>query len=362
MDETQFNPQETMTRKEYLKMRKKKNKRKKSKITYVLITCLLLLSVYVFSQLYVYSANKNIQYNPGDKVYEDYYDIYYSIPTYTYNIKHDLVSVSAEGIEKKLLISDGFSNIQKIENKIYGIKDKKIFSYDIETGTTALILGDDNLVIDKFIIDKNVIYLVSGKAGEGKLQTAELDGKNLKEIYNKYAYQLYVDGNAVYVIANEKSNYNLIKINTFDNSNSVMISDKVVNNIYVIEDYVYFSNGSDDKKLYKINKEKFEDVSKVSDIPVVFDKEFTNINGGYAILGYKGDIYFIANTDGNKLCVVGINNEKTDTVLDIQVEKMRLKDRYIFYTVKDELGLFSYNIETKDLRKVTEKRFSEFAF
>lgn len=361
MEETQFNPQETLTRKEYLKQQKKKNKRKKSKITYVLITGLLLISVYVFTQLYVYSANRNVQYNPGDIVYEDYFDIYYAVSGYTYNTSFDLVGVSAKGEEKKLLEKDGLSNLQKVDNKIYGLKDKKLYSYDIVAEENKLIIEDENIKITKYIVHNNMIYFVTGDVSDGKLYMSDINGKNVKEIYSKYVYQISADNDALYVVTNEQSNNNLIKIKLSDYSSELIISDKVVNNISLIKNNIYFSNGSDQNKLYRVNINNYSDVKKISDNKVFSgDKNQKHINGDYAITEYKDNVYFISTTDGNKLCMVSATEGKTDIVLDIQLEKMKIKDRYIFYTVKNELGLFSYNIETKDLRKVCEKRFSEF--
>ena len=70
MQRLQLNPDEKLTRKEYLKRKKKQANfaRKRSKITYIVIAALVLLSIYVFTQFYVYSKTNNFKYVADDDV------------------------------------------------------------------------------------------------------------------------------------------------------------------------------------------------------------------------------------------------------------------------------------------------------
>ena len=70
MQRLQLDPEEKITRKEYLRRKRKQANglKKRSKITYIVIGLMVVLTIYIFAQYYVYSKESNFKYVAGDDV------------------------------------------------------------------------------------------------------------------------------------------------------------------------------------------------------------------------------------------------------------------------------------------------------
>lgn len=122
----QLNPEEEITRKEYLKRKKKQKQslKKKSKISYIMVGALVILAVYVFFQFYVYSKSNNYKYVEGDGVSnQKVYNMYYVTEGYTYDPVYSLNSIRTDGFNDTLIYQNsGMHDIISKNNYIYGIK------------------------------------------------------------------------------------------------------------------------------------------------------------------------------------------------------------------------------------------------
>ena len=81
MQRLQIDPDENLTRKEYLKRKKKEagKLKRKSKLKYVALTLVVcILSIYVFTQFFIYNRENNFKYIEGEDVSnQKIYNVYY---------------------------------------------------------------------------------------------------------------------------------------------------------------------------------------------------------------------------------------------------------------------------------------------
>ena len=80
MQRIQLEEDEKITRKEYLKRKKKQSKRirKKSKITYILTLFFIVLVLYIVFQIVIYRRKNNFSYLADDSVNSQaLYNVYY---------------------------------------------------------------------------------------------------------------------------------------------------------------------------------------------------------------------------------------------------------------------------------------------
>lgn len=363
MEDNQFAPKDTMTRKEYLKMKKrqnrKQNKRSISKITIMFCFVIVVLSVYVFTQLYVYSANQNMKYTAGEGIEETVYNAYYVVPSYTYDTSYSVnfLKTNGEG-EKTILENTAFCNIVTDKDYIYGVREGVIYKLNKKTMEVSKIVGDN---VEKFIKVNDILYFVTGNVKEGgKVEMVKIDGTGRKTIYEKYAYQIIGDDSGVYVISNEKTDRNIVKLGVNGETCDVLTENKA-SNIFLFGDYIYYANKSDNAKIYRICKNDKNDNKKVSDNSVLADKgEIKNLNGNSVFFVYKDRLHYINASDGGKLYSCNLDGFDDKLVLDQNIDTVLLKDSIVFYTSKVEMGFKSYNLETGLMKLITNKRLSEF--
>ena len=126
MQRLELRPGEKITRKEYLKRKKKQAKsirKKRSKITYIIIVFLALLSIYICAQFYVYSKTNNFKYVDNEDVKaQQVYNVYYVTEGYTYDPVYSLNSIRSDGFsDDRIFENSGLHEISLDENYIYGL-------------------------------------------------------------------------------------------------------------------------------------------------------------------------------------------------------------------------------------------------
>ena len=359
MEENQFAPKDTMTRKEYLKMKKRQNKRSYSKITIMFCFIITVLSVYVFTQLYVYSANQNIKYTAGEGIEEDVYNAYYVVPSYTYEESYSVHFLKTNGEEEKVILENtAFKNIVTDKENIYGIRQGIIYRLNKVTMEVTEIAGDK---VEKFIKIKDVLYFVSGNKDEGgKVEKIKIDGTERKTIYEKYAYQIVGDDSGVYVISNEKTDRNIVKLGVNGEVCEVLTENKAAN-LFINAGYIYYANKSDNAKIYRVSKTDKSDNKKISENSLLADKgDVKTINGNSVFFVYKDRLHYINDSDGRKLYSCKLDGGEDTMVLDQNIDTIKLKGTIMFYTSKQEMGFKSYNLESGLMKLITNKRLSEF--
>ena len=158
----QFDSGEEISRKEYLKRKKRNSKllRKRSKITYILMATFMALAVYIIVQVFIYRKYNNFKYTLGEGVNDQaVYNIYFVTEGYTYDPVYSISSISSLGQdEKSILPSSNISSVIVDEDYLYGVRKGVICkinksNYDIEE-----LVNDD---VKKYIKHNNIIIYTS---------------------------------------------------------------------------------------------------------------------------------------------------------------------------------------------------------
>ena len=350
---------EVVSRKEYLKKKKREKTRKAIKKitprTWFMIAFILVISVYVTYQFYIYNTkHRLIQTLPDEISSMKEYNIYYMSQSYVYEGENQLKSMSTTSSDKTTIEEGiGLSNIVVKNNILYGIKNGALIKIDTN--------GKENKV--KTLIEKNVKgYAISKEEvyayinGEGNEIGVYTFGKddNLEKIISGEILQLLVDKNNIYVVDSAK---NIIKYKK-DGTNPENIASGA-SSIIQDEKCIYFVNSNDSNKLYRVNKEdkKVEQVSKTGTL--------TNNNNkmcGNAFVGVYDDVaYYINTSDKNKLYKSSESQEKDEIVLEDTIEILDVINSTIFYKVKNDIGVYRYDILNGISSQVTSARVVEFA-
>ena len=115
LQRSQFDIGEQISRKEYLRRKKKKsqNIKKRSKITYILMATFMALAIYIIAQVVEYRRYNSFKYTLGDGVNSQaVYNIYFVTEGYTYDPVYSISSISSLGENEKTILPS--SNIDDI--------------------------------------------------------------------------------------------------------------------------------------------------------------------------------------------------------------------------------------------------------
>lgn len=360
MQRLDFETNEKISRKEYLKRKKKQAKsliKKKSKITYILIGIIVILSIYVMGQFYVYSKSNSYKYVAGDDVKKQkVYNLYYVTQGYTYNPKYTLKSINSDGFNDNVVYQDiGFTNIFSINDYIYGIKDTGLYRLNKKDNTIDMIIEKD---VNKYTIYNDKIYVIIGE--NNKVQEIDVNTKEAKDIGIENAAEILVDNDNVYIAVNEKTSKKIYKYIKADSSKVELTKDSNVS--YMIQDAnnIYYVNKGDSSKIYAQAKDGSKE-EKIADIKCKSDNgEIKEIDGSKYMFVYNNNLYYINTNDSNNLCKINLNDKSTSRVIQMNVEILQNIDTTVFFKAKGEMGVYLYNYETDFMSQVTSNNASEF--
>ena len=351
---------EVVSRKEYLK-RKKREKSKKvlrkiSSRTWVMFAFILVISVYVFYQFYIYNTkHRLVQTLPDEISSMKEYNIYYMSQSYAYEGQNQLKSMSTTSSEKTTIDEGlGMYNILVKDKFIYGIKDGALLKIDTaEKKNKVITLVEKNVKGYAVFEDKEYIY-INGEGDEPGVYTIGKKNK-LNKIISGDITQLILDKNNIYVVDTGK---NIVKY-----SKDGKKSEKLVNGLAAAivhdENYIYFVNKNDSNKLYRVSKsdKKIEQVSKSATLI-----NYTSKMNGNAFVGiYDNVAYYINTSDSNKLYKSSVSMEQDEMVLGDTIEILDVINSTIFYKVKNDIGVYRYDIVNGISSQVTSARVVEFA-
>ena len=132
---------------------------------------------------------------------------------------------------------------------------------------------------------------------------------------------------------------------------------------YIIQDEnsIYFVNKADGNKIYKIGKDGSASTS-LSDAVGISDKgNIKEIDGNKYLFVSNGKLYYINPSDSNSLWSVSLSDNSKEKVIYGSVQILQNVDDTVFYKVKNEMGIYLYNYNTKFMSKVTNRNVSEFS-
>lgn len=358
MTRLQLNPEEEITRKEYLKRKKKQKQslKKKSKISYIMVGALVILAVYVFFQFYVYSKSNNYKYVEGDGVSnQKVYNMYYVTEGYTYDPVYSLNSIRTDGFNDTLIYQNsGMHDIISKNNYIYGIKNGALCRFSKENSETETLV---NSGVEKYTLTDTRIYYIANN----KLSYIDVNTKESKEFSIDNVSEVLVDNNNLYVAKLEKTKKILVRYDLEGGSELKLTDSQNVSYIIQDENSIYFVNKADGNKIYKIGKDGSASTS-LSDAVGISDKgNIKEIDGNKYLFVSNGKLYYINPSDSNSLWSVSLSDNSKEKVIYGSVQILQNVDDTVFYKVKNEMGIYLYNYNTKFMSKVTNRNVSEFS-
>lgn len=358
MTRLQLNPEEEITRKEYLKRKKKQKQslKKKSKISYIMVGALVILAVYVFFQFYVYSKSNNYKYVEGDGVSnQKVYNMYYVTEGYTYDPVYSLNSIRTDGFNDTLIYQNsGMHDIISKNNYIYGIKNGALCRFSKENSETETLVTSG---VEKYTLTDTRIYYIANN----KLSYIDVNTKENKEFSIDNVSEVLVDNNNLYVAKLEKTKKILVRYDLEGGSELKLTDSQNVSYIIQDENSIYFVNKADGNKIYKIGKDGSNSTS-LSDAVGISDKgNIKEIDGNKYLFVSNGKLYYINPSDSNSLWSVSLSDNSKEKVIYGSVQILQNVDDTVFYKVKNEMGIYLYNYNTKFMSKVTNRNVSEFS-
>ena len=358
MARLQLNPEEAITRKEYLKRKKKQEKsfKKKSKISYIMVGCLSFLAVYVFFQFYVYSKTNNYKYVEGEGVSnQKVYNMYYVTEGYTYDPVYSLSSIRTDGFNDTLIYQNsGMHDIISKDNYIYGIKNESLCRFSKENSQIEVLVESG---VQKYTLTDTRVYYISNN----KLNYIDLNSKEKKELTIDNISEVIVDSNSLYVAKASKAKKILVKYDLEGGSEKILTDSANIS--YVIQDdnNIYFVNKADSNKIYKIGKDG-SDMGALADIKCVSDKgNIKEVDGKKYMFISGNKLYYINTDDSNTLWSINLEDKTTEKVIYSSIQILQNVDNTVFYKVKNEMGVYLYNYDTKFMSKITNRNVSEFS-
>ncbi len=358
MQRLQLSPDEKLTRKEYLKRKKKQSKilQPKSKFSYIIISVIVVLCAYVFTQFYVYSRSNSLKYTEDDNMAKQkVYQLYYVTEGYTYDPVYSLNSIHSDSFEDKSIYQNsGMHSIQIDEEYIYGMKGNGLYKLNKETNVIEMLVEKD---VKKYSLSGDKIYYIDVN---NKLFSVDIHTAEISDLKIDNASELLLDENNMYATIDEKTKKILVKYD-LNGQNKKVLSDSC-NISYIIQkdDKIYFVNKGDSNKLYIINKDG-SGLSKIDDISSISDNgNITEIDGSNYMFVNDNNLYYINVDDSNTLWKINLGTKEKQKVISMSVQYLYIIEDTVFYKVKNEMGVYLYNAKTGFLSQVTKRKVKDF--
>lgn len=340
----EYSKDNTMTRKEYLKSKKKTNFWL-SKLKYVLLAILVIfLGVYVFKQLNLYNnvtklANKVVEETKLARTMTMYY---VSEPYTKGGSTSVMLYKSYDESRTQIPGSENFSNIKITGNKLYGICDNKLYVIDLTTHEKVQLLENN---VQAYLVGGEEIYLIL----DDGVYTYNTPSGKTKKIIDDTCYQIELSSGELYAIAPGKTSKSIIKYNLNGKKDEELSEKYIVSSMKLNGDKIYFIN-SKDSKLYVAAKTGGK-IQKVLD-----NKIDTTSN----IIFYKDIIYYINKDDSNTLYMYNLKTNKHERVVKKNIEAIQIDGSIIYYTVTGNIAVNKFDIATGKTIQITSARATEY--
>ena len=172
--------------------------------------------------------------------------------------------------------------------------------------------------------------------------------------------EIVVDAKNIFIVKDEKTKKQLYKLEKDGNNIVKMANDANVSYIICDEERLYFVNKSDDNKIYSINKDG-SDYKKVADIKSVTDTGvLKDIDGSKYMYINNRCLFYINSGDENSLWKYDLDTGENVKEISMQVEILQNVGSTVFYKIKNSVGVYLYNTETKFMSEITKRKVKEF--
>ena len=359
MQRLQLDPDEKITRKEYLKRKKKQynNIKSKSRAPILFLFVIVLLSIYVFTQFYVYSKSNNFTYVSDDDVNKQkIYNVYYVTEGYTYDPVYSLNLILSNGFNDTSYYANSLlTNINVDKDYVYGIKNEGIYRIKKDTKEMETVVEKNVL---KYTIYNNIIYYIS--SDNSKIMSYDLGSKETKSSDIENIVEVLADNDNVFVVEEKDNKKILVKLDKDLKNETELKSDINVSYIVQNDSNLYFVNKSDENKIYTIGKDG-QNYEKVTDISCVSDKgNMKEIDGSKYMFISNEKLFFVNSSESNALYSIELSSKDTQKIIASNVEILQNVKDTVFYKVKGEMGVYLYNFDTNFSSQITSRKLKEF--
>ena len=359
MQRLQYDDDEKITRKEYLKRKKKQARifKKRSKLTYITIFGIFVLSAYLVTQIYVYSRENNFKYVETDAIKEQkVYNVYYVTEGYTYDPVYTLNSIYSNGFGNKTVYSNsGLTSIYANSDYVYGIKEGGLYRLVKSTNELEPLVEKDVL---KYVLDNERIYYIEN--GNNKLKYFDINTKQITDLGIENVSELIIDENNLFTVIDAKTKKSLVRYDKNGENKAELTKDSNVS--YIVQDasHIYFVNKKDENKIYVIEKSGNNE-TKLDDITSVADKgEIKEIDGSKYMYIEDNFLYYINSADSNTLWKINLDSKEKTQVISLSIEILQNIKGTVFYKVKNEMGVYLYTYSNNFMSQVTRRKLKEF--
>ncbi len=355
----QFDLGEQISRKEYLKRKKRNSKllKKRSKITYILLAIFLALAVYIVVQLIIYRRYNNFKYTLGEGVNaQAVYNIYFITEGYTYDSVYSISSITSLGENETSILPS--CNIEKViveQDFLYGIRDGALCRVNKNDYTVEELIKDD---IRKYVKHNNTIFYIS--TDNMVLKSYNIDTKETKIFDLANVEQILVNEDNVFAVTHTTEEKSIYRFNFDGQGKTKISSDAEVS--YAIENngVIYFVNRADSNYIYKVNTSG-ESLSKVANIKSIHSKgKNDEVNGNKYMFIRENNLYYINPDDEDSLWRYNLDDGTNERVISASIEILQNVDNTVFYKIDKEMGVYLYNYDTQFMSLVTRRRVKEF--
>ncbi|MCX8075371.1 MAG: DUF5050 domain-containing protein [Clostridia bacterium] len=361
MQRLDFESNEKLTRKEYLKRKKKQAKSLKNfgirKRKYIFVAVTTILSIYILLQFYFYNKTNSYKYVAGEGVEDqNVYNLYYITEGYTYTPKYTLNSINSDGFDNKVVYDNlGFTNIKVTEKYVYGIKDTGLSRLNKTTNQVENIIEKD---VKKYTIFGNTVYSINGD--KNTLTLANIETKEVKNTNIQNVCEILVDDNNVFLVIANMDKKAIVSYNK-NMENKVEVTKKS-NVSYIVQstDKIFYVNKADSNKIYYVKKDASIE-EKVADIVGRADNgNIKEIDGSNYLYVRNNDLYFVNAADNNTLWKINLEDKSTKKIISTSIEIIQNVDNTVFYKEKNNMEVYMYNVDTNFMSQVVRNKISEF--
>lgn len=359
MQRLQFDLGEQISRKEYLRRKRKNSRllRKRSKITYILLAIFIALAIYIVIQLVIYRRYNNFKYTSIDDVNnQSIYNILYVTEGYTYDPVYSLSSILSSGDEdKSILPSSNLREISVTEESYYGIRDGVLCKINRENNEVTELINDN---VQKYVVaTKGYIAYTSGN--NERLKVYNVENGETKKTDLAHVKQVFTDNKSFFCVTHSSDDKSVYSFWLNGEAKKKISGDAYATTAVVGESgRVYFIDKNDDNKIYGVNADGSE-LWKVADISSV-SKTVDEVNSKKYMFERNNILYYVNSKDENTLWAYNIDTKENVRVISSPVELLQNVDNTIFYKIEKEMGVYLYNTDTKFLSLVTKRRVREF--
>lgn len=347
---------EIVSRKEYLKNKKRQKYAKFKLIPMLLLVVIILLSIYVYKQLHLYNtvtkfANKVIEENALTESKK----IYYIGESYTKDTETQLIYFDSL-YNSRTIIKAG-TNITKIQTNdkyIYGMIDSKLYKIDKNTDKKELVI--DKKIKGYLILNDNIYVYINENKHKGIYKI--LNGKE-KLIITGAIYQMVADDKNIYVVTEAATSKSIVKFDLNGKNKQILTNKQIVSNIFMGQNNIYYANRTDNSKIYYVSKNG-KNVGKLTDNSVQsYVKEENYFNNNAIMIEKDNYLYYI---DKNKSNVFRVNlqNLKQELIINKSITTIQNSNGNIYYTKSGDIGIYSYDEVNNYSEKITSVRTSEY--